>query len=59
MTTAIAYAMNSEFSRYLAGQMKHYSESREIDAMTRVHGELGELKDIMVTNIGKQSCRKY
>lgn len=51
-TTAIAYAMNSEFSRVLAAQMKHYSESKDIDTISRVHGELDELKSIMVKNIG-------
>jgi hypothetical protein len=32
---------------------KHYSESREIDTISRVHGELDELKNIMVKNIGE------
>lgn len=52
--TALAYAMNSEFSRVLANEMKHYSESRDVDTISRVHGELDELKDIMVKNIGMQ-----
>ncbi len=51
--TAIAYAMNTEFSRILASEMKHYSESREVDAISRVHGQIDELKDIMVKNIGE------
>lgn len=33
--------------------MKHYSESREVDAISRVHGQIDELKDIMVKNIGE------
>lgn len=49
---AIAYAMNSDFSNILAAEMKHFSESREIDTMAKVHGQLDELKDIMVKNIG-------
>lgn len=32
---------------------RHYSESREIDTISRVHGELEEVKNIMVKNIGK------
>ncbi|XP_077292159.1 vesicle-associated membrane protein 7 [Arctopsyche grandis] len=56
-TTAIAYAMNSEFSRVLAAEMKHYSESRDIDTISRVHGELDELKSIMVKNIDNVSLR--
>ncbi|XP_058443012.1 vesicle-associated membrane protein 7 [Malaya genurostris] len=51
VATAIAYAMNTEFSRTLAFEMKHYSESRDIDAISQVHGQIGELKDIMVKNI--------
>lgn len=49
--------MNSEFSRVLANEMKHYSESQDVDAISRVHGELDELKDIMVKNIGNLSAR--
>lgn len=52
MATAIAFAMNTEFSRILASEMKHYSESKEVDAISRVHGQIDELKDIMVKNIG-------
>lgn len=51
--TAIPYAMNSEFARVLATEMKHYSDSRDLDTISRVHGELDELKNIMVKNIGK------
>lgn len=51
--TAISYAMNTEFSPVLAYEMKHYSESNEFDAISRVHGQIDELKDIMVKNIGK------
>lgn len=53
--TAIAYAMNTEFSGVLAYEMKHYSESRDVDAISKVHGQLEELKDIMVKNIGEFS----
>lgn len=51
--TAISYAMNTEYSPILAYEMKHYSESNEFDAISRVHGQIDELKDIMVKNIGK------
>nr|CAD7402222.1 unnamed protein product [Timema cristinae] len=36
---------------------KYYSESREIDTISRVHGELDELKNIMVKNINNVSMR--
>ncbi|XP_974643.1 vesicle-associated membrane protein 7 [Tribolium castaneum] len=55
--TAIAYAMNSEFSRVLANEMKHYSESHDVDTISRVHGELDELKNIMVKNIDNVAMR--
>ncbi|XP_033210638.1 vesicle-associated membrane protein 7 [Belonocnema kinseyi] len=55
--TALAYAMNTEFGRVLANEMKHYSESKDIDTISRVHGELDELKDIMVKNIDNLAMR--
>lgn len=45
--------MNSEFARVLATEMKHYSESKDLETISRVHGELDELKNIMIKNIGK------
>ncbi|XP_019868997.1 vesicle-associated membrane protein 7 [Aethina tumida] len=55
--TAIAYAMNSEFSKILATEMKHYSESHDVDTIAKVHSELDELKNIMVKNIDNVSMR--
>lgn len=55
--TALAYAMNTEFSQVLANEMRYYSESREIDTISRVHGELDELKNIMVKNIDNVAMR--
>lgn len=55
--TAIAYAMNTEFGRVLANEMKHYSESKDLDRLSKVHGELDELKDIMVKNIDNIAMR--
>ncbi|CAG9791864.1 unnamed protein product [Diatraea saccharalis] len=55
--TAIPYAMNSEFARVLATEMKHYSESRDLDTISRVHGELDELKNIMIKNVDSISAR--
>ncbi|XP_063986409.1 vesicle-associated membrane protein 7 [Diachasmimorpha longicaudata] len=54
---ALAYAMNTEFSRVLANEMRHYSESKDIDTLSKVHGELDELKDIMVRNIDNIAMR--
>ncbi|XP_059060020.1 vesicle-associated membrane protein 7 [Achroia grisella] len=55
--TAIPYAMNGEFARILATEMKHYSESKDLDAISKVHGELDELKDIMVKNVESMAMR--
>ncbi|XP_049281682.1 vesicle-associated membrane protein 7 [Anopheles funestus] len=51
VATAITYAMNTEFARTLAAQMHAMNESHEQDEISRVNGEIGELKDIMVKNI--------
>uniref|UniRef100_A0A182MZX9 Vesicle-associated membrane protein 7 n=1 Tax=Anopheles dirus TaxID=7168 RepID=A0A182MZX9_9DIPT len=51
VATAIAYAMNTEFSRTLALQMRSYNDGLQQDALSRVNGDIDELKDIMVKNI--------
>lgn len=51
VATAIAYAMNTEFSKILAQQMSFFSQSNEVDAISRVHGEIDEVKHIIVKNI--------
>lgn len=48
VATAIAFAMNSEFSRTLAQEMQRFSEP---DKISQVRGEIDEVKDIMVKNI--------
>ncbi|XP_050426117.1 vesicle-associated membrane protein 7 [Adelges cooleyi] len=55
--TAIAYSMNSEFAPVLASEMKRFSSPSEYDALSKVHGELDELKDIMVRNIDSVALR--
>lgn len=55
--TALPFAMNSEFSRILAAQMKHFSEARDIDTVSRLQGELDEVKDVMVKNIDHIAAR--
>lgn len=55
--SALAYAMNSEFSRVLANQMKHYSGNKEGDNIAKVQGEIDELKGIMVKNIDTVTSR--
>lgn len=57
VATAIAFAMNTEFSKILSQQMRYYSESRDVDSVSRVHGQIDELKDIMVKNIENITAR--
>lgn len=63
--TALAYAMNSEFARVLATQMRHYN-MQSSDAITavgstdtvgKVKNQVDELKDIMVKNIDSIAAR--
>ncbi|KAM7443977.1 Vesicle-associated membrane protein [Porites harrisoni] len=50
--TALPYAMNSEFSRVLSGEMRRFSDTgASADNLTKVQGELDELRGIMVKNI--------
>ncbi|XP_030373708.1 vesicle-associated membrane protein 7 [Scaptodrosophila lebanonensis] len=51
VATAIAYAMNTEFSKVISERMVYYSRSPEVDKITIVHGEIAEIKDIMIKNI--------
>ncbi|KAL1505395.1 hypothetical protein ABEB36_004969 [Hypothenemus hampei] len=55
--TALAYSLNAEFARVLANEMKHYSESHDVDTISKVHSELDELKNIMVKNIDSVAMR--
>lgn len=55
--TALPYAMNSEFAQVLAGQMKFYTESRDIDNISRLQGEVSDVKDILVKNIEHLATR--
>ncbi|BES99357.1 unnamed protein product [Nesidiocoris tenuis] len=55
--TAIAYAMNNEFSPVLHSQIKYFSEARDIDTISKVNSELDELHNIMVRNIDDIASR--
>jgi len=51
--TAIAYGMNTDFSRVLQNQMDYYSNNPSADRINRVRGEIDEVKSVMVHNIEK------
>lgn len=55
--SALPYAMNSEFAQVLATQMKYYTESRDIDKVSRLQGEVSDVKDILVKNIESLATR--
>ncbi len=51
--TALAYAMNEDFSRVLAKQMDYYSQNGGQDKVDRVKAEMDDVKNVMVDNIEK------
>jgi len=51
--TALAYGMNADFSRVLQNQMDYYSHNPQADRITRVRGEIDDVKSVMVHNIEK------
>ena len=51
--TAIAFAMNSEFSRVLAERMEFFNENPAADNFGKVRGQLAEVKEVMMDNIEK------
>ena len=42
--TALAFAMNDEFARVLAGQMEFFSSNPNSDTITRVKNEISEVR---------------
>lgn len=48
---AVAYEYNSTFGKVLEAGMKTFSNTTDADVITRVKGQLVEVKDIMVQNI--------
>ncbi|KAK8952948.1 Vesicle-associated membrane protein 711 [Platanthera guangdongensis] len=51
--TALAYAMNDEFSRVLNQQMDYYSNDLNADRINRIRGEMGQVRNVMIDNIDK------
>ncbi|CAO2177446.1 unnamed protein product [Urochloa humidicola] len=51
--SALAYAMNDEFSRVLHQQMEFFSSNPSADTLNRLRGEVSEIHTIMVDNIEK------
>ncbi|MCO5552164.1 hypothetical protein L7F22_005674 [Adiantum nelumboides] len=51
--TALAYAMNDEFSRVLAQQMEYFSNDPSADSINRMKGEINQVQYVMLENIDK------
>ncbi|KAH7659955.1 vesicle-associated membrane protein 7 [Dioscorea alata] len=51
--TALAYAMNDEFSRVLSQQMDFYSGDPNADRINRIKGEMSQVRNVMIENIDK------
>ncbi|CAA7404421.1 unnamed protein product [Spirodela intermedia] len=55
--SALAYAMNDEFSRVLHQQMEYFSSNPSADTLNRVRNEVSEIRTIMVENVDKILAR--
>lgn len=55
--TALAYGMNEDFSRVMQKQMNYYSNDPAADKISKVKGEIDEVKSVMVTNIEQVLAR--
>ncbi|KAI4335675.1 hypothetical protein L6164_014302 [Bauhinia variegata] len=51
--SAPAYAMNDEFSRVLSQQMDYYSNDPNADRLSRLKGEMSQVRTVMIDNIDK------
>ncbi|GBC07780.1 hypothetical protein RclHR1_07690014 [Rhizophagus clarus] len=54
--TALPYGMN-EFAKVIEKQMKYFSNNPDVDKIKQVHGEVEQVKDVMVTNIERVLAR--
>lgn len=51
--TALAYAMNDEFSRVLSQQLDYFSNDPKADNINRMKGEISQVRNVMIQNIDK------
>lgn len=51
--TALAYAMNDEFSRVLSQQIDYFSKDPNADNINRMKGEINQVRHVMIENIDK------
>ena len=55
--TAIAFAMNGEFARVLQDRMDFFNDNPEADSLSKVKGQIEDVKGVMVDNIEKVLAR--
>jgi len=55
--SATAFGMNADFSRVLQIKMDYYSNNPSADKVSKVKGEIDEVKSVMVQNIEKMLDR--
>lgn len=46
--------INRDWFKNLNPNQKHFSEARDVDTIARVQGEIDDLKNVMVQNIGTE-----
>jgi len=51
--SALAYAMNEDFSKIMKSVMEYYSLNPNADKISRLKGDVDEVKSVMVQNIEK------
>jgi len=51
--TAAAYGLDEQFGHVIEDRMRFFATDRSADAINRVRGELGEVRNIMIENIDK------
>jgi len=49
--TALAFAMNEDFSRVMKNLMEYYSNNPNSDKLNKLKGDVDEVKNVMVQNI--------
>jgi len=57
--TALAYAMNDEFSRVLSQQMDYYSNDPNADRINRMRGEINQVMHPFFCCFGYEGCHVW
>jgi vesicle-associated membrane protein 7 len=55
--TAVAFAMQADFSRVLSDRMAYFNDNPNADSFGKVRGQIADVKEVMVENIEKVLAR--